>query len=78
MCYKCGKPGHKSFECKPEVKRCFRCGREGHIAPDCDRKDVVCFNCEEVGHVSSKCPNPKKEKSKGRVFVLTGSESAEE
>ena len=37
-CNKCGKFGHRSFECKDtttELRQCFACGKTGHIRPNC-------------------------------------------
>jgi hypothetical protein len=35
-CFKCGKVGHKSFECKVIVT-CYNCGESGHISTDCKK-----------------------------------------
>ncbi|KAJ9566466.1 hypothetical protein OSB04_002432 [Centaurea solstitialis] len=32
MCYKCGKPGHKSRECRVAPKTCFHCFQPGHAS----------------------------------------------
>ncbi|XP_058746320.1 uncharacterized protein LOC131619215 [Vicia villosa] len=71
VCFKFGKPGHKSNACTTKVNRCFCCGEVGHIITDCKCKEVVCFNCGEEGHISSQCQKPKKAQSVGIVFART-------
>jgi hypothetical protein len=36
-CWRCGKPGHMSRECRtqPDTRSCFGCGQRGHIAREC-------------------------------------------
>ena len=84
VCYKCGKPGHKSNVCRSDVRakenevRCFRCGEVGHMTRDCRHKDVVCFNCGEGGHISAQCKKPKRTQGAGKVFALSGAPTANE
>ena len=61
--------------CTADVKRCYRCGQKGHTTNDCKFDDVVCFNCNEQGHIGSQCKQPKKTKTTGRVFALTGTQT---
>ena len=35
VCYRCGKPGHKSAQCRFKTARCHNCGKEGHLARVC-------------------------------------------
>ena len=37
-CYRCGKPGHNSAECRFRQAKCHKCGKQGHIAPACRSK----------------------------------------
>ncbi|XP_058762165.1 uncharacterized protein LOC131635555 [Vicia villosa] len=78
VCFKCGKPGHKSNVCNAEVQRCFRCGKTRHLAPDCKHKEVIYFNCGEEGHISTKCEKLKKAPGSGKVFALAGTQTASE
>ncbi|XP_050896958.1 uncharacterized protein LOC127103768 [Lathyrus oleraceus] len=78
ICFKCGKPGHKSNVCRLGETRCFRCGMPGHAARDCKQKDVVCFNCGEGGHISAKCQKPKTGPESGKVFSLSGTQTTNE
>ena len=74
-CFTCGEKGHKSNVCTADVKRCYRCGQKRHTTNDCKFDDVVCFNCNEQGHIDSQCKQPKKTKTTGRVFALTGTQT---
>ena len=41
ICYKCQKPGHRSFECdeKQKVVKCYKCGVLGHKSPQCPKNN---------------------------------------
>ena len=34
-CYKCGRIGHRDFECKSKEIVCYNCGEAGHISTKC-------------------------------------------
>ncbi|XP_058784152.1 uncharacterized protein LOC131658921 [Vicia villosa] len=78
VCFKYGKPGHKSTMCTAEVKRCFCCGKTGHAISECKHKEMVCFNCGEEGHISSQYQKPKQAQAGGKVFALAGTQTANE
>ncbi|XP_058763723.1 uncharacterized protein LOC131637155 [Vicia villosa] len=78
VCFKYGKPGHKSNACTAEVKRCFLYGKAGHTIVDCKHKEVICFNCGEEGHISSQFQKPKKAQAGGKMFALAGTPTAAE
>ncbi|GAU51606.1 hypothetical protein TSUD_414380 [Trifolium subterraneum] len=69
-CYRCGKNGHRSFECKKDKDVCYSCGKEGHKSKKCKATTPTCFNCGEEGHKSPECKKPKK--VMGKVFALNG------
>ena len=77
VCYRCGEKGHKSNVCNGDEKKCFRCGKKGHTIAECKHDDIVCFNCNKEGHIGSQCKKPKKAQVGGRVFVLSGTQTAD-
>jgi len=54
-CYRCGKQGHVSFNCKENFadRSCFLCGETGHLCRECPHE--LCFNCNLPGHQSRQC-----------------------
>ena len=78
VCFKCGKPGHKSNMCIAEVKRCFRYCKNGYVVSERKHKDVICFNCSEERHIGSQCQKPKRAHTSGKVFALVEDQTAAE
>ena len=37
-CYRCGKPGHRTAQCRFKTAECHRCGKKGHIRAVCHSK----------------------------------------
>ena len=59
-CYRCGKKGHTSDNCRFKDATCHSCGKAGHIAPVCRSKPT---------RTPSNKPQPHQ-KCKGRVKVM--------
>ncbi|KAJ9566759.1 hypothetical protein OSB04_002725 [Centaurea solstitialis] len=81
VCFKCGKPGHRSRECRVEPRTCFHCFQPGHIKPNCPQ-------LVGAAAAATLAPTPlmitdgsmgKKSGSttggRGRVFQLTAGEA---
>ncbi|GAU10237.1 hypothetical protein TSUD_422540, partial [Trifolium subterraneum] len=41
--YRCGKIGHRSFECNKDKDVCYSCGKEGHKSKECKATTPTCF-----------------------------------
>ena len=66
-CFKCGKPGHKSFECWQNKGSSGSSGGFKPAAnPTSSAKVIVCYTCGEEGHKSPQCPKIKKEKGSSK------------
>ncbi|CAM1304163.1 Uncharacterised protein r2_g1403 [Pycnogonum litorale] len=40
-CFRCGKAGHKSFQCKQKTKWCNICNAKSHSTKECRKRDTV-------------------------------------
>ena len=75
----CGVEGHHALECTSPDVMCFKCGNLGHKSNDYRGGAVViCYNCGETSHISSKSDQLKNDQVRGKVFSISGSETAVE
>ncbi|KAJ9541425.1 hypothetical protein OSB04_027931 [Centaurea solstitialis] len=89
VCFKCGKPGHRSRECGIPPRVCFHCFQPGHIKPNCPQlvgataaaapatAPVVApaFSTMRFTDGSSGKRIGPSSTSRGRVFQLTAEEA---
>ncbi|XP_050891048.1 uncharacterized protein LOC127096532 [Lathyrus oleraceus] len=75
-CYRCGDLGHCVSECKSDVKKCYKCRNSGYLVADCKENMVTGYNYGEPGHISTRCSKPKQASTRGKVFVLTGTQTS--
>ncbi|RDY09260.1 gag-pol, partial [Mucuna pruriens] len=71
-CYRCGRPGHRAYQCEARDVTCFRCNERGHISHDCPRTRQ-----ESATASGSASGSASKPKATGRVFALSGTEAAQ-
>ena len=62
-CFKCGKPGHKAFECWQGKGSSGGSGSfKPAVNPSSTPSKIICYTCGEEGHKSPQCTKVKKEK----------------
>ena len=63
-CFKCGKPGHKAFECWQGKSSSGNPGSfKPAVNPSSTPTKIICYTCGEEGHKSPQCPKIKLEKT---------------
>ncbi|KAJ9546624.1 hypothetical protein OSB04_019167 [Centaurea solstitialis] len=88
VCFRCGKPGHRSRECGTAPRVCFHCFQPGHLKPNCPQlvgataaapvtAPVVTPTSSTMRFIdgSSGKKNGPSSTSRGRVFQLTAEEA---
>ncbi|KAJ9560649.1 hypothetical protein OSB04_005809 [Centaurea solstitialis] len=79
-CFKCGKAGHMSRDCKETLRMCFKCLELGHIASQCPKagptqsSGAVPVKTAEASTVKKVDPP----RTRARVYQLTAEEAKEE
>ncbi|KAI3522357.1 hypothetical protein L1887_00076 [Cichorium endivia] len=77
-CYKCGKTGHMSRDCREIVKMCFGCNQFGHVKADCPKATSGSVRAPAPSTLritSGGTKKPEVPKAQGRVFQLTAEEA---
>lgn len=74
-CFKCGKFGHRIFQCRSTSVNLFKCGKPCHRDAEFKSISLTCYNCGEQSHISTQCEKPKKTQYGGEVFSLSGAET---
>ncbi|XP_050914778.1 uncharacterized protein LOC127129679 [Lathyrus oleraceus] len=74
-CFNCGEYGYHAPECKSTTVNYFKSGKPGHRAADCRSNNLTCFNYREQCHISTQCEKPKKDQSRGKVFMFPVAEA---
>ncbi|KAI3518313.1 hypothetical protein L1887_06895 [Cichorium endivia] len=77
-CYKCGKTGHMSRDCREIVKMCFGCNQFGHVKADCPKATSGSVRAPAPSTLritSGGTKKPEVPKAQGQVFQLTAEEA---